>query len=201
LHLKPEDFVESDGYVAIEAAHYTRRRNTAKAHWECLPDYGRTESGMTVLPVTAPGANPPLDSPSLEYAVMLFSTGRVEVALEVAPSLNFTPGRGTHIAVSFDDSAPQVLTLVPKDYVAGDGNRDWEQTVRDGIRLAKSEHVLAMSGEHTLKVWMVDPGVVLERVVINTGGLRPGYLGPPESWRAEAGAGRKSKTSNQRSNE
>jgi hypothetical protein len=28
---------------------------------------------------------------------------------------------------------------------------------------------------------MVDPGVVLQRIVVNTGGLRPSFLGPPES--------------------
>jgi hypothetical protein len=29
---------------------------------------------------------------------------------------------------------------------------------------------------------MIDPGMVLEKVVVNTGGLRSSYLGPPESY-------------------
>ncbi|MGH7969265.1 MAG: glycosyl hydrolase 115 family protein, partial [Limisphaerales bacterium] len=153
-------FVETDGHVAIEAAHYTACSNTSAAHWECLPDYGRAESAMTVFPVTAPTASPPLDSPCLEYAVELSSTGRVEVALELAPSLNYAPERGAQIAVCFDDAVPRILTIVPKGYVAGDGNRDWEQTVKDSVRVIKSEHVLAAPGAHRLKVWMVDPGVV-----------------------------------------
>ena len=182
-------FVEADGYIAIEAAHYTARHDRAGARWELLPDYGRTDSAMTVLPVTAPGVNPPLDSSSLEYAVQLFSTGRVQVALEVSPSLNYMPDRGVRIGVSFDEAAPQLLTVVPKGYVAGDGNHDWEQTVKDSIRVVKSEHQVDKPGLHTLKVWMVDPGVVLQGLTVDTGGVRPSYLGPPESFRLETRLG------------
>jgi hypothetical protein len=44
---------------------------------------------------------------------------------------------------------------------------------------------MAAAGAHTLHVWMVDPGVVLEKIVVATGGAAPGasYLGPPESYR------------------
>jgi len=42
------------------------------------------------------------------------------------------------------------------------------------------------SGYHTLKIWIVDPAVVLERIVVSHGMLRPSYLGPPESFQGQA---------------
>jgi hypothetical protein len=40
---------------------------------------------------------------------------------------------------------------------------------------------IAAPGYHTLTFWAVDPGVVLERIVLSHGQVLPSYLGPPES--------------------
>lgn len=36
-------------------------------------------------------------------------------------------------------------------------------------------------GKHTLRIWMMDPGAVLDGIVVDLGGLWPSYLGPPET--------------------
>ena len=175
-------FVQTDGYVSIEAEHYSMKVDAPAARWERIPDFGRSLSGMAVFPVTAPSTLPPGDSPRLEYQMYLFDQGKVEVEAIIAPTLNFVPGRGLRFAVSFDDDPPQILPAVPQGYAAGDGVRDWEESVRDSVRKVKSTHTLNKPGYHTLKFWMVDPGVVLEKLVVNLGGVKPSYFGPPESY-------------------
>jgi hypothetical protein len=85
-------------------------------------------------------------------------------------------------AIAFDNEEPKVVTLVPGDFDAMNGNREWEQSVSNNYRIGKSTHEISSDGYHTLKIWMIDPGVVLQKIVVNTGGVKPSYLGPPESF-------------------
>jgi hypothetical protein len=170
-------FVESDGCVSMEAEHFTARHDAGPIHWGKIDDFGRTLSAMTLFPVTAPSVSPPQGSPCLEYRIYLFQAGPVNVEAILAPTLNFVPGRGLRYAVSFDDQPPQVV-----DALAHNTQRDWEESVRDAVRKVRTSHTLDKAGYHTLKFWMVDPGVVLEKLVIDHGNLPPSYLGPPESF-------------------
>jgi hypothetical protein len=176
-------FVEENGYVSIEADHFSRKTEAAGARWETIEDLGRTGSSMGIFPVTAKSLVPPDKGPCLEYEISLTTTGAVEVTSIVGPCLNFAPERPVRLGVSMDDEDVQVLTVVRKGYVAGDGNRDWEESVKDAARKVKSKHNVSAAGKHMLRVWMVDPGVTLQKLVVDCGGLKPSYLGPPESVR------------------
>jgi hypothetical protein len=178
-----QGFAEGEGFVSIEPEHFTKKTDAGENSWIKIQDYGRTLSGMRATqPVDAPSATPGKDSPCLEYKMYLFSTGTVEVATITSPTLNFVPGRGLRVAISFDDETPQIITLVPADYKAQNGNRDWEKVVGDNARTVRSTHTITKSGYHALKFWMVDPGVVLQKIVVDCGGVKPSYLGPPESF-------------------
>lgn len=175
-------FVESGGCVSVEAVHYTAKVAAGAARWEPIDDLGRTLSSMSIFPMTAASITPPENSPRLEYKMYLFNPGDVEVQTIISPSLNTEPGRGLRFALSFDDQPPQIVTAVPSGYFVDNGVRDWEESVRNNARITKTSFTVANTGYHTLKVWMVDPGVVLQKLVVNLGGVKPSYLGPPESY-------------------
>jgi hypothetical protein len=181
-----DGFVESDGIVAIEAEHFTAATEAGGSRWLKLEDYGHTLSGMRADgPVDVAGLTPGIDSPSLQYRMYRFSSGPAEVSLTVAPTLNFAPDRGLRVAVAFDDEPARLLTLVPQGYDAANGNRDWEESVRNNYRIVTSSHELDEPGYHTLRIWMVDPAVVVQRIVVADADAEVPrtYLGPPESFR------------------
>lgn len=177
-----EGFVEADGFVSMEAEHYTRKTDAGSNRWVRIPNYGHTLSGMRASGPVEALATPGQDSPCLEYRMFLFNTNAVDVETITGPTLNFLPGRPLRYAVAFDDESPRTVTLVPAGFDAHNGNRDWEESVKNNCRRARSSHTVGAPGWHTLKIWMVDPAVVLQKIVVNTGGVKPGYLGPPESF-------------------
>ncbi len=61
-------------------------------------------------------------------------------------------------------------------------DNDWAKAVSDGVRRVETKLNVEQPGYHTLKIGMVDPGIVLEKLVVSAGALKPSYLGPPESF-------------------
>jgi len=188
-----DGFVETDHYVSINAAHFTGETLVDGARWAEIPDYGESLSAMTVLPVTAASLLPPKAAPTLQYRMYLFDSGKVSVQAILAPTLNFAPEHGLRYAVSFDDQPP-----VTVDALADGSQQAWARAVSDGVRRVTTMLRVSSPGYHTLKFRMIDPGVVLDKLVVGfanpdaeqvpgtaalTQPLVPeSYLGPPESY-------------------
>jgi hypothetical protein len=174
-----DGFVEAHGYVSMEAGHFTRAVAPPGREWIVIPDHGRTLAGVTAFPVTAPAIPPARGGGMrLEYQMHLFSQGDVSVDVHLAPTQKFQPGAGLRYAVSFDDEAPTIVNVHADDSLAA-----WEKSVADGVKVLTTRHAIARPGAHVLKLWAVDAGLVLQKVVVYTGRPRPSYLGPPESAR------------------
>ena len=179
LELKnAKGFIERDGYISIEAGHYSRKVDEGNIKWFIIPDYGRTLDGVTISPVTAKSRQPGGSSPHLEYLIYLTDTGKVQVKAYISPTLDFTNTTGLHYAISIDDEQPQIVNIN-----ADESPQAWGKNVSDNIKILITGHHINKPGRHILKYWMVDPGVVLQKIVIDAGGEKPSYLGPPESAR------------------
>ncbi|HUI10371.1 MAG TPA: glycosyl hydrolase 115 family protein [Bacteroidota bacterium] len=171
-------FLETDRTVSIEAAHFAQNTPSHGGRWTAVEDFGRTLSGMRAEGFAADTSG---RGASLQYELYLTDTGRVDIAGIFSPALSVVPGTPLRYGIAVDGDAPEIVTLVPAKYRAGDGNRDWERSVEDNARVSHTARLIRTVGEHALRFIMVDPGVVLEKIVVDCGGVRPSYLGPPES--------------------
>jgi hypothetical protein len=178
------------GPVAVAAESAMKIIDAGDVRWEKIPDYGRGLSGMAIFPVTTGSVLPPENSPRMEYPVFISKAGEIYVDLVTGPTLNIQPDRGVRIAVSFDDQSPQIIDAFegqsyPDPSKRGDLSsppiRDWYTWVKNNARILKSTHRINKPGVHTLKVWMVDPGMVLETLIVYSENLPESYFGPMES--------------------
>nr|WP_093631908.1 glycosyl hydrolase 115 family protein [Streptomyces sp. 3213.3] len=174
-----QGFVEAGGYVAIDAEHYDR----AVGGWRRIDGIGRTGAGVTPWPVTLPRQTPGgAGSPRLEYEVSLLAAGQVTVWAYLSPRNPALPTGGLRYGVSLDGGPIETVDI---NVGADDGllNAVWARNTSDNVNATSTKHSVTKAGVHRLKFWMVDPTVVLQRLVIDTGGLPALYLGPLESRR------------------
>ncbi|HEY4148622.1 MAG TPA: glycosyl hydrolase 115 family protein [Chitinophagaceae bacterium] len=177
-YLEPPTFTELEGAVSINATHFSKAVNSKTIHWKIIPDLGKTASAITPFPVTAPEQTPGGTSPHLEYKVYVKDTGSVQLLAYFSPTLNFHNSKdGLQYAISIDGETPQIISINKDDNV----QKTWEGWVADNIIIKSSSHTLHQPGIHTIKYWMVSPAVVLQKLVMDLGGLKPSYLGPPET--------------------
>ena len=170
-------FYEINGYVSIGAADYTKATAAGNNKWKIIPGIGRDGDGVTTFPVTAPDQTPGVNSPHLEYEIYVYDTGAIKLQAYFSPTLNFHKDDGLKYGVSIDDETPQIISINKED----SNTRTWEQWVANNIIIKKTSHIIKKPGNHVLKYWMVSPAVVLQKIVIDFGGLKQSYLGPPET--------------------
>lgn len=167
------DFVEADGYIAIDAGHGKVKSN-ANGGWEKVAVHGRTGEAMSAAlpPYTRLSA---AAAPALEFPVFFTSTGEFPVDLQLSPSLPFDSTAGIKIAVVLDGNTVATLALPPQT-----DKHAWAQGVMDNIKTLHTTLKINRTGRHMLAIKALTPGAVLQRIIVDTGGLKPSYLGPPE---------------------
>ncbi len=175
--LKGNFFYEKDGYVSIQAEHFTKAINTSNIHWKVIPDIGRDGSGITTFPVTASAQIPNTNSPHVEYDLFVYDSGKATINAYFSPTLNFHNDEGLKYAVSIDDELPQIISINKED----NNVRTWEGWVANNIIIKTTNHTITKQGKHILKYWVVSSAVVLQKLVVDFGGMKTSYFGPPET--------------------
>lgn len=173
-------FVEAQGFVSVEAEHFDRKFDSETVTWQVLPGLGRTGAGVTTFPPTT--ARLPLNpnNPHLEYDLELFTSGTIQVSALLSPRLPTEHSDGLLYGISLDDAPIQAVNTTTSLSSKPD-SRGWERNTSDNINHTTTVHHVATPGRHVLKFWTIDPTVIAQKFIVDTGGLRPTYLGPPES--------------------
>lgn len=173
-------FVEDKGFVSINVENFTRKKKGTGAIWETLEGIGYSNKVCVAIPRTAASqenlSEIIANSPSLEYDFYTFNFGESNVNVQAIPTHSFFKGRGVRCAIAIDDAEPVLV-----DFQTFGRSDAWKQNVLKNASVKSTKQIVDKAGKHTLKIWMVDPGVMLDQVLIDLGGWKKSYAFPTET--------------------
>ncbi|KAF2727520.1 hypothetical protein EJ04DRAFT_594735 [Polyplosphaeria fusca] len=174
-------YVESNGGVAMEMQYFTSRTGgSGDSNVEVIPNYGRTDSGITLLPISA-GTQSVSTAPKAVYSFYAFSSSsNAKVSVYLPPSFNVNPSTPLKYAVALDGATPTTVSPIPSSTLGAMPN-GWSDSVISGAKVVSTNIGKVEPGKHELSVWLLEPGTVIHRLVVDLGGVKSSYLGPPES--------------------
>lgn len=181
LTLDDKTYLEQDGYISIEAEHFASVHNTESAFFTTIKDLGRVRGDMIkVISKTLEVVDPKdilTKAPYVQYDLYFLNSGDFYTEIYRLPTLN-AKGK-VRFAVQIDDGKPVILTGEP-DY--GVSNYAWEEGVFNQIIKHDLTVSIPSAGKHSLRIYMIDPELCYDKIVIYTEGYKASYFGPEESY-------------------
>ena len=177
-------YVENNGCVSIPAAGCHRVRENDRIKRTAVEDLGIEGPALQLGDPTAPlQIFRSRDVPCAEYDFYAFDAGSVDVYTYVLPTFplhadrDFRIGENTNTdtkySVQIDDGALATPSSSHVEY-----SQVWFESVLRNCAVNKSTLHIDKPGRHTLRIRVGDPGIVLQKIVLDFGGMKRSYLGP-----------------------
>lgn len=172
-------FASLDGPIAIRAVDAPVNKAVKGISWQALPDYGREAAALEVFPVTAASILPPNPAPQLEYPVYLSRSGTYEITLVLGPVMDLDRDRGMRIATAMDNEDFRVLDIFENRQAETFLSQNWWNVfTKDNARYLRTSYKVETAGAHVLKIAMVDPAIVVQKIILSDKPLAKSYFGP-----------------------
>lgn len=177
-------FVENNGYVSIDAASFHRKVENDAIKMIMIPNLGCENTAVQLGNPIAPAQRTAgRNTPRLEYDFYTFEQGSVDVYTYVLPTFPISKDRGyagheatnveTKYGVCIDEGPVMTPSTSSFEYA-----QIWYESVLKNCRINKTTLHIDKPGKHTVKIICGDAGTVLQKVVLDFGGMKRSYMGP-----------------------
>ena len=175
-------FIENNGYVSIKAVHFSRVKN-GSGNWQLLPGIGYAGealvAGMVALKDTVSIKDTAWvrkNSSFAEYDFYTFSPANSTLTVFTLPTHPLNNSFSMRYAVSIDDGPLKMI-----DFRTYGRSEEWKQNVLRNRAERTIDLPFLEQGLHKLRIYSVDPGVILDEILVDLGGLKTAYSGIPET--------------------
>lgn len=177
-------YVENNGYVSIDAAGFHRKVENDAIKVRVIPNLGCENTAVQLGDPLAPAQRTAgRNTPRLEYDFYTFEQGSVDVYTYVLPTFTISKDRGyagheatnveTKYGVCIDEGPVMTPSTSSFEYA-----QIWYESVLKNCRINKTTLHIDKPGKHTVKIICGDAGTVVQKVVLDFGGMKRSYMGP-----------------------
>ena len=154
-----------DGNLIAEQGHTVRIVEGLGYDWHVLQIGEATQQ-------TADASS--LDGTRVEFTLPKIEADEVTVTISTLPFFPIYKGKSNQYGFSIDDQAPSVFENLPTEW-----SLPWkEQVLKNGVEAQATFAIDRTKENHTLTLTCGDPGTMVQRILIDWGGLKKTYVGP-----------------------
>lgn len=174
-------FLEGEGCIAIEAPHFTDSISSTKGQYQVIENFGKTLGGVKAYPQTVRFENE-AEAPALIYNVYAATNGSYNCDIYTAPSNPVVYRGKLELGIVANDGQRNIVNTIPEKGFEPWKSDSWRKGVLDNIHIGSCQLELK-KGVNEIKIFAVDPAVVIEKIVLWNPNVKPrkSYLGPKES--------------------
>jgi hypothetical protein len=172
-------FVESNALISIAVGNSTSKNISKQGKWTAVESLGHTGNAMKAV------VNGIIDTTSLKtnaatvsYDFWSVSTTLPAVTVYTLPTHPLNNTFSMRYGVSIDDGPVQIV-----DFKTIGRSEEWKQNVLRNIAIRTLQFPALKPGLHKLTIYAIDPGVVLDRIVINFGNEQKSYSVVPDTYK------------------
>ncbi|MCW3806930.1 glycosyl hydrolase 115 family protein [Plebeiibacterium marinum] len=167
--INKEQYTEYNGTISICPTEYQRKTENGNIKFQAIKGLGYTSSCLQLGNAKYDNG----DDSFVEYDFHTTSTGEVTIYTYMLPLFSKDKSHSTKYGVQIDNKEKVIHHNDVKEY-----SKEWANNVLRNSAIDKTIVNIDKAGLHTLKIFSVDPGMIIHKIIIDTGGLKDSYIGP-----------------------
>jgi len=164
-----QTFKEKNGVVSIFATHYSQIKNGKNQQWKPLEGLGYTGTVMSYHPENL-GNRIEKDSAILSYDFLTSTYGSAVLHVYTVPTHPINTSFSLKYAIRIDKG-----NWLVQDFATQGRSNTWKENVLSNQSEQKISIKELKPGKHQLEILALDPSVMIDRLLIDLGGLNPAY--------------------------
>lgn len=168
-------FIEENGYVSIPGGEFSEKIERNGVQILKVEGLGYDGSCVQLGSVVDPiqNANNAKQRSCADYEFYCYDAGAVTVYTYALPTFAVDTEHGTRFGLMIDDGLLKYASNNAKEY-----SSEWNENVYHNASINSCTLSIDKPGRHTLHVICADPGVLIQKIVIDFGGMKKSFLGP-----------------------